>query len=112
MSQRDHPTSAPVIDALTILGLQIAAGRRDRRWTAADLADRAGISPRTLRNVERGLPSVSIGIVFEVAVLVGIPLYGASDDELRDVRRRAADRLALLPQRVRESASEAVNDDF
>jgi len=105
MSQRDHPMSAPTIDALTILGAQIVAGRRERRWTAEELADRAGISPRTLRNVERGTPSVSIGIVFELAVLVRVPLYGASDTELRDVRIRATDRLAILPKRVRERVS-------
>lgn len=112
MPQRDHPTSAPVVDALTILGSQIAAGRRERRWTANDLADRAGISPRTLRNVERGMPSVSIGVVFELAVLVGIPLFGMSDYELREVRRQAKDRLALLPQRVREPVSDVADDDF
>ncbi len=111
MAQR-HPVSAPAIDALTALGAQIAAGRRAHRWTADELADRAGISPRTLRNVERGAPTVAIGVVFELAVLVGVPLFGATDDELRDLRQRATERLGLLPQRVREPASGTVNDDF
>lgn len=112
MSQREHPTSAPTIDALTILGSQIAAGRRQRRWTAEELAGRAGISPRTLRSAERGLPTVSVGVMFELAALAGVPLYGASDAQLRDVRLRAIDRLALLPQRIRTSASEVVDDGF
>jgi transcriptional regulator with XRE-family HTH domain len=109
MAKQDHPISPTALDALTVLGTQIAAGRRERRLTAEELADRAGISSQTLRSAERGAPTVSAGVMFELAVLVGVPLFSASDDELRDVRIRTADRLALLPQRVRESA---VNDDF
>lgn len=111
MSQRKHPLSAPANDALIVLGAQIAAGRRNRRWTARELAGRAAISPRTLRNVEQGMPSASIGIVFELAVLVGVPLYGATNAQLRDVRVRATDRLALLPERVREPMAD-LDDDF
>lgn len=112
MTHRNHPLSAPAADALTALGAQIAAGRRDRRWTAEELAGRAGIAAKTLRNVERGSPTSSIGVVFELAVLVGVPLYATSDEGLRDVRARMTERLALLPQRVKVGASEAVDDDF
>jgi len=111
VAQREHPISTSASAALQILGSQIAAGRRNRRWTAKELAGRAAISPRTLRNVEQGIPSASIGIVFELAVLVGVPLYGATDAQLRDVRIRATDRLALLPERVREPGV-VIDDDF
>jgi transcriptional regulator with XRE-family HTH domain len=109
MAKRDHPTSPGARDALTVLGAQIAAGRRERRLTAQDLADRAGISSQTLRSAERGTPTVAAGVMFELAILVGVPLFSASSEELRDARTRTEDRLALLPQRVRDSA---VNDDF
>lgn len=48
-------------DAARLLGRQVAAARRRRRWTAARLAEQANISPVTLRKVERGDPGVALG---------------------------------------------------
>jgi transcriptional regulator with XRE-family HTH domain len=91
--------------------LEIARARRARRWTEAGLAERAGISAVTLRNIERGAPTVGIGTVFEVATILGIELFGADREGLRSLVERGRDRLALLPSRVRESDAE-VRDDF
>ncbi|MBA2317861.1 MAG: helix-turn-helix transcriptional regulator [Euzebyales bacterium] len=55
----------------------MARARRERRWTVAALAERAGISPVTLRKVEKGDPTVALGAAFEVATLLGIHLFGA-----------------------------------
>ncbi|PJI93444.1 helix-turn-helix transcriptional regulator [Luteimicrobium subarcticum] len=100
-------------EALRLLGTQIAAARRERRWTAADLAERAGITTVTLRRVEHGQPGVAIGTAFEVATLVGVPLFVPDSDlaSLAGARARAADQLALLPARVRERAGDD-RDDF
>ncbi|MFD6093104.1 helix-turn-helix domain-containing protein [Oerskovia sp. NPDC060338] len=106
-----HAYSPPTLDALVILGAQIATARRGRRWTAAELAERAGISLTTLRRAEQGAPSVAIGVVFELATLVGVPLFGQDASGLRAARSRAMDLLALLPQRVRETSRE-IDDDF
>jgi transcriptional regulator with XRE-family HTH domain len=109
-----RPTSAysPVtVEALRILGLQIAAARKSRRWTLSELAERAGISTPTLRNIERGEPTTAIGAAFEVATLVGVPLFDAEADDLLALRRRAEDRLALLPRTVRLPERPA-RDDF
>ena len=65
----------------------------------------------TLRNVERGTPTVAIGVVFELATLLGVELFGVDPVALPDVVSRSQDRLALLPARVRESR-EPVDDDF
>lgn len=108
--RRPHSYSPPARDAVVVLGLEITRARRERRWTAAELAERAGISPTTLRKVEHGEPTVAIGIVFEVATLVGLPLFGVEPDELGPLRVRSRERLALLPQRVR--SAEPVDDDF
>jgi hypothetical protein len=64
-----------------------------------------------LRNIERGAPTVGIGIVFEAATILGINLFGASRDELRSMVERGRDRLALLPARVRDPEG-PVRDDF
>ncbi|CAN5756422.1 helix-turn-helix domain-containing protein [soil metagenome] len=98
-------------DAARVLGLQVAQARRERRWTAEHLAERAGISAVTLRKVERGDPTVALGTAFEVATLVGIRLFGAEPSELRHVAASERGRLALLPRRVRIPQREP-DDDF
>ena len=95
-----HPQSR---DAATVLGNQIAAARRERRWTSANLAERAGISVVTLRKIERG--------VFEVATLLGVPLFTPDRRELGWALAQSEQRLALIPSRVRARRT-AVSDAF
>ncbi len=99
-------------DAVAILGQMVASERRAQRRTAADLAERAGISRDTLYRVERGDPSVAVGTVLELLVLLGVPLFG--EDAVGLTRERAAGRhlLTLLPQRVRQGAESEPDDDF
>jgi transcriptional regulator with XRE-family HTH domain len=111
MMRRTHTHSRQTLDAARVLGLEVARARRERRWTVAALAERAGISPVTLRKVEKGDPTVALGTAFEVATLLGIHLFGADRDQLSALIDRGRDRLALLPARVREPA-EGVHDDF
>lgn len=62
----------------------------------------------TIRAVERGTPSVTLGVAIEAASVLGIDLLGgpgAAAERAADNRRV----LALLPQRVR---AKAVDDDF
>ncbi len=95
---------------MRVLGLEIAHARRERRWTAAGLAERAGIATVTLRKVERGDPTVAIGTVFEVAVLLGVALFGVDAAELPTLAQRARERLAVVPTRVRHAG--VAHDDF
>ena len=97
--------------AATVLGLEIARARRVMRWTVGELAERAGISVVTVRNIERGVPTVAIGSVFEVATLVGLELFGEDLDGLEARVERTRDTLDLLPSRVR-ARSRPVRDDF
>jgi len=106
-----RPYSSPARAAVRLLSTEIARERKRRRVTAANLAERARISLMTLRKVERGEPSVAIGIVFEVAVLLGIDLFG-TPDEVHARTRRARESLALLPRRVRHPRADDADDDF
>jgi len=54
---------------------------------------------------------VEIGLVFEAATLVGVPLFVSEPSRLTSQIERVDDKLALLPQAVRQSRSE-VKDDF
>jgi len=69
--------------------------------TAEQLAGTAGITRKTLTAIERGSAASSIGNVFNIASIVGVPLFGVEDpSELIALRRRGEERLALLPTRV------------
>jgi transcriptional regulator with XRE-family HTH domain len=109
--RRSHTYSPQTLDAARVLGLRIAEGRRRRRWTQAELSERAGISKVTLRNAEHGEPTVAVGVMFELAVLVGVELYGLPLGGLRDLAARERDRLALLPAHVYPQQVN-VDDDF
>lgn len=109
--RRPHSYLPQTVDAVRVLGLQIAQARRERHMTAHEICERSQISAVTLRNVERGSLTVAIGIYFEVAILVGIDLYEVEPNALPALVARGQDRLNLLPSRVRESKGR-VPDDF
>lgn len=97
--------------ALALLGQLIRIGRTERRLTAQELADRAGISRTTLSTIEKGSPGPEIGIVFEVASLVGLRLFDENENKLQMHSARLNEKLTLLPNRVRHSVKK-VDDDF
>ena len=97
------------MEALRLLGDRVRLARRERRWTIVELAERVGVSPVTIRKVEKGEPTVALGTAFEAAVLVGVALFhddharrGLESDYLRA-------RLAVLPAAVRRTP---IDDDF
>lgn len=99
-------------DALGVLGNQIRLARHARSWSITDLADRLGVDPRTVSNLEAGVPSVAIGTVFNAAFLVGVDLFGLSGPELARARRAGEETLALLPATVRKPVVTESPDDF
>ena len=99
-------------DAVRVLGLEVARARRARRWSQAELAERAGVSRETVRKVEHGGSAVAIGTAFDLAALVGVELFGASPGDLPQLIRRGEERLAVLPSRVRKRADLELDDEF
>lgn len=98
-------------EAGALLGKQVRLGRKQRKWTEHELAERAGISRATLQKIEKGDLSVSIGLAFEVSALVGVRLFDAERSSLVSHLARADDKLALLPNAVRKQGK-TVDDDF
>lgn len=98
-------------DAVQLLGEQIRLGRKQRKWPEKTLADRAGISRATLQKIENGEMSCAIGLVFEVATLVGVNLFESDTLPLAKQLEYTRDKVALLPRRI-QSTSKAVDDDF
>jgi transcriptional regulator with XRE-family HTH domain len=98
-------------EAVILMGEQIKLGRKQRKWTETNLAERAGISRATLQKIENGEMTCAIGLVFEVATLVSVKLFEHDKFPLLKQTEQTRDKLALLPQRIRTKIK-AVDDDF
>ena len=98
-------------EALLLLGKQIRLARKRRRMSERDLAARIGIARSTLQLIEKGSPSVAIGLVLEAAVLTGVDLFVPDATTLAPQLERTEDKLALMPGSVRRPGRE-VDDDF
>lgn len=98
-------------EAVLLLGKQIRLGRKQLNWTQPELADRAGISRATLKKIEKGDQSCAIGLVFEVAVLVGVKLFENEHISLNMQLDRTEDKIALLPGAIHKNKKD-VDDNF
>ena len=97
-------------EATKLIGQMIRLGRVERKITAQDLADRAGISRGMLQRIEKGDLKCEIGVFFELAALVGVELFDADAASLVGHISRTEDKLALLPKQVRKPR--VVDDEF
>lgn len=98
-------------EAALLMGEQIKLGRKQRKWTEQNLADRTGISRATLQKIENGNMSCAIGLVFEVATLVGINLFEQDKLSLTKQIEHIKDKVALLPRRIK-TKTKVIDDDF
>jgi transcriptional regulator with XRE-family HTH domain len=113
MPKRQHAYPRSVHDAAQLLGAEIRQARIERRWPVRELAERAGISTDTLRKVELGNPTVTLGTAFDVATLVGVPLFYPDSSRLADEAAARQRRPTLLPQAVRTRERErGLDNDF
>ena len=107
--QRTYSKQAQV--AALLLGEQIKLGRKQKKWTEKNLAERAGISRATLQKIENGGMNCALGLVFEAATLVGVTLF---EQDTTALNRRIEDtrgKLVLLPRRIK-TRPPVVDDDF
>ena len=111
MPRRTRTYSSLAEEALVLLGQQIRFARKSRRMSEMELAERAGVARSTLQRIERGDPRVEIGLVFEAAILTGVPLFEPDTTTLAPQIERVRDKLALMPAYIRKSRRE-VDDDF
>jgi transcriptional regulator with XRE-family HTH domain len=98
-------------DAAILMGKLIKLGRKERKWSEQNLADRAGITRATLQKIEKGEMSCAVGSVFELATLVGVQLFEQDGVPLAKHIEHTRDKIALLPKRV-VKPNKAVRDDF
>src|SRR5215212_99722 len=90
----------PVKRALKKLGSDIRDARKRRRISTVTMSERAMINRRTLLKVERGEPSVSMGIYATVLFILGMT------DRIADIADPSHDQIGLdlegenLPKRI------------
>lgn len=98
-------------EAALLLAKSIKLNRKQRGMSEKALAERVGCSRATLQRIESGDLKVELGLVFEAAILVEVPLFDLSQERLSSQIERVSDKLALLPRKIRKPRSE-VSDDF
>jgi DNA-binding XRE family transcriptional regulator len=98
-------------DAAVLLGKNIQLARKKRMISERDFADRIGVSPTTLRKIEKGDLKCELGLVFEAAALVGVNLFEVdSRQSFANNLERVNDKLVLLPKSIRRPRG--VDDAF
>jgi|SRR5579864_7376864 transcriptional regulator with XRE-family HTH domain len=110
-SSATRPASRYSLDAALLLGQLIRRARLERKITAAQLAERAGLSRSLVQRIEKGDPSCSIGAVFEAASIVGVRLFDTDQSTMAAAIQANAEVLTLLPRAVRAPRIET-KDDF
>ena len=97
--------------AVQLLGQRIRLGRKNKRWSEQLLAERAGVSRTTVQKIERGEFGSAIGLAFELAVLVDVPLFEPELGQLKGHLVRGQELLVLLPKHTHPK-KRVVHDDF
>lgn len=99
------------LQATALLGKLVRLARIERKMTAQEVADRAGISRGLLQRIEKGDPKCELGAAFEVAAILGVALFADDGESLAVHVRHLDDKLTLLPKAVR-TAPLVADDDF
>lgn len=110
MAQRKTRTPLPVRRGIRDIGGHLAAWRRIRGLTAQQVAERAGVSVRTLGTIESGAGSPSLENVLRVARALGSldRLVEAIDPFETDIGRLRSQE--QLPRRIRRSKQPGSDD--
>ena len=90
---RIFPLGSQALEPLwrEVLGSRLRALRTERDETLAQTADRAGISPQYLSEVERGRKEPSSEMIAALAGALGITVADLMADTAEELRRAATD---------------------
>jgi transcriptional regulator with XRE-family HTH domain len=96
-------------EALQALGAQIRMARKRRVWTIADLSAKIGVSSPTIIALEKGVATVSVGVLVSALWTLGmesevVELTNPKDEEgIKLMNSR-------LPQKIKTSKRRLKND--
>jgi len=111
MAKKTAPLLPATEELLRQFGDRLRLARQRRRLSAKQVAERAGMSPMTLRSLERGGSGVTIGAYLAVMQVLGIEsdlgLLGHADPQgraLQDARLPARSSQAKRTTPIRDDA--------
>jgi len=108
----NRPYTKITVEATRLLGQSIKLARKKRRMSETELAERANVSRSTIQKIEKGDPSINIGLVFEAASVIGVPLFSTENpNSLKLQNQEVSEKLALLAQKPGRDSGE-LKDDF
>jgi transcriptional regulator with XRE-family HTH domain len=104
---RIHPLRSQELEPLwrEMLGSRLRALRSDRGETLAQTAERAGISPQYLSEIERGRKEASSEMIAALAGALGISVADLMADTAEDLRRAASTIIAVSTVSPRRSVA-------
>ena len=112
MAKKTAPLLPATEDLLRQFSERLRLARRRRRLSAKQVAERSGMSPMTLRSLERGASGVTMGAYLAVMQVLGIErdvdLLGKADPvgrELQDAQLPPQTRTARLPASKAQKAA-------
>jgi DNA-binding XRE family transcriptional regulator len=105
------PLARQTREAVALLGQLIRVTRIERGMKIQELADRVGVSRDLIHRIEKGDPRCGIGVVFEAATVLALPLFAKDPAGIADERARLDEKLRLLPKAVHHKHGK-VDDAF
>lgn len=111
MGKGSIQVSAVASAALSHFATMLTIQRKEKKITVEELCSRVGISKPTMIKILKGDPSVSIGLYFETAWVLGVTLFEPDENQFAIKRKTTAKVEALLPSRVRRKKV-VLDDDF
>ncbi|MFC0179535.1 hypothetical protein [Thorsellia kenyensis] len=111
MSVKKHRVSTIPAAALQHFATLLNIARKEKQFTIEDLCARVNTSKPTMLKILKGDSTVKIGIYFETAWILDVPLFEA-DPQRFSAQKRLIEKIdTLLPTRVL-SKKEIVDDNF
>jgi len=108
----DRSYTKTTVEATRLLGQLIKLARKKKRMSEHELATRANISRSTVQKIEKGDPSINIGLAFEAASVIGVPLFNTENlSSLKMQNQAQSEKLALLSQKPGRNSSD-LKDNF
>ncbi|WP_038181630.1 helix-turn-helix transcriptional regulator [Vibrio rhizosphaerae] len=111
MGRGNTQVSTVASAALTHFATMLTIQRKEKKITVEELCSRVGVSKPTMIKILKGDPSVSIGLYFETAWVLGVSLFEPDENQFAIKRKTNAKFEALLPNRVRRKKV-ILDDDF
>lgn len=102
-------TPSKAKEALAQLGEQIRMARKRRQWTIAELAKKIDVSAPTIMALEKGEPTVSVGVLVSVLWTLGLETELrnlANPNDIEGIKLMNA----RLPKKIRTSKRNLDND--